>query len=315
MLVRASIGTLAAIGMLGAKVDVKPKTCYLLQYSEGGCDAGCLFCPQSSSNMSSKELVSRIPWPVIELEELASKMRGDSFSRICFQTVLKRGFEREAVSIVGRLRGAGVRVPFSVGTTPVSWETLQEFRSLAVDYVGVGLDAASAKIFEEVKKPFRVEDFWSFIEDCVKVFGTRHVYVHLIYGLGEKDIEFASAMGKVYELGAEVALFSFTPVRGTRMEHIPQPEIESYRMMQIIRYFLSKGYRLSEIISIEEGRVKLKAGFEVDEIREAFLTSGCPACNRPFYNERPTKIYNYPSPSLLEKDFELVREQVKRLLA
>jgi len=24
------------------------------------------------------------------------------------------------------------------------------------------------------------------------------------------------------------------------------------------------------------------------------MTSGCPGCNRPFYNEEPRKIYNYP---------------------
>jgi biotin synthase-related radical SAM superfamily protein len=29
----------------------------------------------------------------------------------------------------------------------------------------------------------------------------------------------------------------------------------------------------------------------------AFQTSGCPDCNRPFYNERPGgPMYNYPEP-------------------
>jgi biotin synthase len=28
---------------------------------------------------------------------------------------------------------------------------------------------------------------------------------------------------------------------------------------------------------------------------EPFLTSGCPSCNRPYYNEKPSgPIYNYP---------------------
>jgi biotin synthase len=31
------------------------------------------------------------------------------------------------------------------------------------------------------------------------------------------------------------------------------------------------------------------------ESGEPFLTSGCPNCNRPFYNEKPGgPIYNYP---------------------
>jgi biotin synthase-related radical SAM superfamily protein len=31
------------------------------------------------------------------------------------------------------------------------------------------------------------------------------------------------------------------------------------------------------------------------EAAEPFLTSGCPGCNRPFYNEKPSgPLYNYP---------------------
>jgi biotin synthase len=35
---------------------------------------------------------------------------------------------------------------------------------------------------------------------------------------------------------------------------------------------------------------------KIVETGKPFLTSGCPDCNRPYYNERPGgTIYNYPS--------------------
>ncbi|MCS7185289.1 MAG: radical SAM protein [bacterium] len=314
MLVRASIGSLAELDLINVNVDAKPTTCYLLQYSGKGCTASCLFCPQSSSNIASKELVSRIPWPVIELETLANKIEKDNFSRICLQTVLKEDFEKEAIVITRMLNETCSHIPISIGTIPVSEETLHKFYSQGVDCIGVGLDVASGRIFEQLKRPFKMDDFWNFIKNCIKIFNHNHVYVHLIYGLGESDIEFALTMEKVYDAGAEVALFSFTPVKGTPLEHFPQPKIEKYRLMQIIRYFLNKNYKLKDIINIEENGLKLKVNIEVNEIKTAFLTTGCPACNRPFYNERPTKIYNYPSSALLEKEFEIIRYQIKKLL-
>jgi biotin synthase len=37
-----------------------------------------------------------------------------------------------------------------------------------------------------------------------------------------------------------------------------------------------------------------------------FQTSGCPDCNRPFYNEKPSgPIYNYPK--------KLCREEIKKI--
>ncbi|MEM3384754.1 MAG: radical SAM protein [Nitrososphaeria archaeon] len=314
MLIRASIGSLAELDLIDASVDAKPTTCYLLQYSAKGCGASCLFCPQSSSNIASKELVSRIPWPIIELETLINKIGKGNFSRICLQTVLKEDFDKEAIFITRTLNEAGLQVPISIGTTPVSEETLYEFYSQGVDFIGVGLDIASSRLFEQMKKPFKVDDMWNFIKKCIKIFNYNHVYVHLIYGLDENDIEFALTMEKIYDMGAEVALFSFTPVKGTPLEHLKQPEIEKYRLMQIIRYFLSKNYKLKDIINVEKNQLKLKINIEVNEIKTAFLTSGCPSCNRPFYNERPTKIYNYPSNTLLDKEIQTIVYQIKKLL-
>jgi biotin synthase len=40
-----------------------------------------------------------------------------------------------------------------------------------------------------------------------------------------------------------------------------------------------------------------------------FVTSGCPGCNRPYYNERPGgPLYNYPRPPLPEEITEIEKQ-------
>jgi biotin synthase len=42
-----------------------------------------------------------------------------------------------------------------------------------------------------------------------------------------------------------------------------------------------------------------------------FLTSGCPGCNRPYYNERPGgPLYNYPRQPLPDEIREIKEHQV-----
>ena len=41
-----------------------------------------------------------------------------------------------------------------------------------------------------------------------------------------------------------------------------------------------------------------------------FQTSGCPDCNRPFYNEKPSgPIYNYPK-KLSQEEIEKIKKQL-----
>jgi biotin synthase len=107
------------------------------------------------------------------------------------------------------------------------------------------------------------------------------------------------------------ALFAFTPVRGTALEAKSPPKVESYRRVQLARYLIVHAkVRVENIQFDAEGKI---TGFGVteealDSIIEdglPFRTSGCPDCNRPFYNEKPSgPFYNYPtnpSPQEIEK--------------
>ena len=96
-----------------------------------------------------------------------------------------------------------------------------------------------------------------------------------------------------------MGLFAFTPVRGTTWENHLPPAIAHYRRIQIAYWLLKGGYK-PDVIGYYNGSI---SKFKVPEGEllgiladgQAFQTSGCDDCNRPYYNERPGGlIYNYP---------------------
>ncbi len=317
--VRVSLWGLVGLGLLdGPRVSYPLNILYVLQYGGGGCLAGCSFCAQSSRNrFIDKRFLSRITWPRIELSSLISaiRVRGGFIRRICFQTIIKKWFLDEALFIVGEFwRSTGK--PLSLAITPIPKKMLYEFRDLGVDYLGVGLDAASPRIFRVVGKPYSWDRYLEFIRDGLGVFGPRHVYVHLILGLGEKPLETYVLMEKLIGMGADIALFAYTPI--DKGLYKPILDITYYRETQIVRYLLLRGYSLGEIID-DEGHVKEEIVREIimdpDKYYEAFLTSGCPHCTRPYYNESPRgPFYNlYSHKHYLEYRDKLIGE-LRRLL-
>jgi len=308
MLVRASIGTLASLGLAEVKVAVPLLTAYLLQYSVMGCEAACAFCSQSSLNSCSKELLSRITWPPIEIERLLHALVvRKPFQRVCLQTVLKEGFYEELLEVVREVTSS-VRLPLSVATTPISRGKLRELKELGVERIGIGLDACSPEVFKRVHKPYTWDRYLSFITDALKVFGRGRVCVHLIVGLGESLEDYVHLLARLKDMGAEVALFAFTPVPGTPMATHPPPPLEIYRVFQAVRQLIYEGYAPEEILS-GRGLWEIQ---RTEAAWKAFLTSGCPSCNRPFYNGRVTSPYNYPSKELLARDLVKVLNELKK---
>jgi len=125
---------------------------------------------------------------------------------------------------------------------------------------------------------------------------------HLICGLGESEEETLALAGHLIDAGVTLALFAFVPLRGTMLENAAPPALDSYRRIQVAVHLLrikaashaSFHFRDGQLLSFgldEEDLNKLLAG------GTAFRTSGCPDCNRPYYNERPGgTIYNYHRP-------------------
>ena len=125
--------------------------------------------------------------------------------------------------------------------------------------------------------------------------------VHLIVGLGETEREMTEMIQRMHDLGVIVGLFAFTPVRGTAMQDQPPPPLDTYRRMQVARHLISHDLAAFRDFSFSAERQLVSFGQpDLAKILAdglAFQTSGCPDCNRPFYNERPGGLlYNYPRP-------------------
>ncbi len=319
MYVRASIGTLASLGLLDLKMFEKPYTAYILQYSEDGCQADCLFCPQSRTNFSRKDFVSRVVWPRIELNVLIKAIKAKNvFSRLCIQNVIKQGFKEEFIEIIRRIRKNNIKTPISASITPISRDYLDELKELDVDYLGVGLDAATPEVFVKIKKPYTWETYINFIKDGVSVFGKYRVNVHLIFGLGETEKEFVKTMKTVHDVGGKIALFAFTPVKGTALSLREQPSIYSWRKIQLAKYIIEN--ELYDKIVFVKDKICFENSFlrniinDLKKYLPIFLTSGCPSCNRPFYNESPKgPYYNFPSIPFAEKRIKMLKNELLKI--
>jgi biotin synthase len=172
--------------------------------------------------------------------------------------------------------------------------------------IGIALDAATEKLFNRFKGvdaggPYVWRRQFELLGEAVRIFGEGRVSTHLIAGLGETEGEMVRTLQECVDMGVLPALFAFTPIKGTAMQNTVQPPVSGYRRLQIARDLIV--HRLSRFSKMQFDSTGYILGFGVDkkELRkrvkggEAFITSGCPDCNRPFYNEKPSgPIYNYP---------------------
>lgn len=318
IMIRASLWSLVKLGLMdGPQISYPMNIIYLLQYSDKGCLAHCKFCAQSIMSSLSKKFLSRITWPPIGLSKVvnALKQHEDEIKRICLQTIIKPWFLDEALKIIREINDNVPELPISLAITPISSKYLEEFKGYGVDYLGVGLDASSPRIFRIVNKPYSWRIYMKFINEAIKVYGYRRVIVHLIVGLGEKPLELYKLMEDLIMRGADIALFAYTPIDKGLMR--PEINILRYREAQIIRYFLLKGYRLNEILdkSIRVNNDILEEIVRhIEKYMGIFITSGCPYCNRPYYNESPRgPFYNFYSRNHVMKYVDSIISELEKL--
>jgi len=302
-----SAGTAGLLGLEDYWLDVKPTTAYLMTYTEGSCTANCAFCPQARGSLSDKSLLSRVLWPNYPTEEVLEGLRGadTSLQRVCIQTVNYPGFFDDTLELLRGIKEVS-DIPVSVDTAPLTRAQIEELRSAGLDRIGIPLDLATEELFDKVKGgqvtgPYRWDKHFEALSVAVEIFGARRVLSNLIIGLGETEEEAVGLVQRLMDMGVETGLFAFTPIPGTALSKEEQPLLNAYRRIQLARHLITRG--IASIHGMEfddEGRI---TGFGVDEETmagilesgEAFRTSGCPGCNRPYYNERPSgPFYNYP---------------------
>ncbi|PKL45979.1 MAG: radical SAM protein [Candidatus Riflebacteria bacterium HGW-Riflebacteria-2] len=292
MKIRVSYGTAIVLGLVHARQDVAPTTAYLL--FDRGCIGQCSFCSRANGNVRSQKL-SRIIWPEFELEQVLEKLTTPPlpFARICLQTGYNPESESELKSLAQQFVKTGIAT--SVTLSPSQTLLAGEMLEMGLDHVGIGLDAASPPTYATHKKKNWQQD-WPALLDLLSKVGDR-IEVHLIFGLGDSEEAFCQRIQAIIDGGGKISLFALTPVNGGN-----PPEFAAYRRVQAFRFLCEKQKVRVDDCQFADGRL---TGFpiaganlcEALENGDAFRTSGCGNCNRPYYNERPGQLfYNYPRP-------------------
>jgi len=322
--VRVSLGSSMVLGLLDGKLDAAPTTAYLMTYRKGKCVANCSFCPQARGSNSRADMLSRVSWPVFPIElvldGLEKGLQCNLIKRVCIQALNYPEAFTDLPALVHAVR-KHVGVPVSVSCQPSDGEDIRRLAKAGAERIGIPLDGATKEVFDEVKGfsvggPYSWERQLKLLKEAVGVFGEGKVSTHLIVGLGETEREMVSIIQQCFDMSVLPALFAFTPISGTTLEHAAQPTVQKYRRMQVARYLI-----VHEVAGFEDMRFDQNgslSGFGVGKevlsriIRsgEPFLTSGCPNCNRPYYNEKPSgPIYNYPR-ELTDKELSEVQMQL-----
>ncbi len=306
--IRVSIGTAVILGLEQMQLDAQPTTAYLMLYTEGRCLANCGFCPQARESKARIDSLARIFWPKYQLPEVKkafeSLPESNIFERLCVQVINYAGFFEDLVGVINALNHFDI--PISISVQPLKERQLNQLHQLGVDRVGIPLDAATKALFYgakgiEAKGPYKWERNLENLRIAQKIFGNEKVSTHLIIGLGETEFEAVQFLQKMIDSHVLPALFTFTPIRGTRFEKMSRPSLFQYRKIQLARFLLLKRQcRIEDFSFNKEGDI-IDFGRPMEQLKEVihkgtpFLTSGCPGCNRPYYNERPGEtLYNYP---------------------
>jgi len=322
--IRVSVGSAIVLRLLEGKLNAEPTTAYLMTYKAGKCTANCGFCPQARSSRSKAELLSRVSWPAFStssvLKKLGSAVEQGKIMRVCIQALNYPEVFVHLAALVKAVR-QHAKVPVSVSCQPLNKGNMLRLAEAGAERIGIAIDAATEKLFNQVKGantngPYTWESQFRQLREAAEIFGKGKVSTHLIVGLGETENDAVSLIQRCVDMDVSPALFAFTPVRGTKLETKPQPLIEVYRRVQLARYLIVNGYARSEDMRFNSEGCLTDYGVDeetvawVVETGNPFLTSGCPNCNRPFYNEKPSgPIYNYPR-KIRREEIAEIRQQL-----
>lgn len=318
--VRVSVGTAAILGLVHCKYRDRPTTAYFMTYTQGKCIANCGFCPQARTSNANPNMLSRVTWPVFSTKQVLEslKTRGN-VKRVCIQALNYPQVFEDLLSLISQIRDEVI--PVTVSIQPLKSNQITEMRDSGIERIGIPIDAATPKIFEEIKGkgiggPYEWRKHIQTLDDAVRIFGKRRVSTHLIVGLGETEEEAIKFLQMIVNRDVIPALFAFTPIRGTKLHNRPQPSIDSYRRIQVGSYLIVNNLSTYKKMHFDSEGKLCNFGLSPEQIEKIvergkpFLTSGCPDCNRPYYNERPKGTpYNYPRPPSFG-EIEIIKQEL-----
>jgi biotin synthase len=295
---KLSAGTASVIGKKIIKSDAVPTTAYIMIGEK--CRNNCLFCAQARESKAKDSLLSRVTWPEYADHEvvdgIVAAYNSGKVKRTCLQVVNTDDSWNLTLHALDKLQEKQP-MPVCVSSHITSLGQAKLLIATGAERICIALDAATPKVYKQVKYG-SWDSKWQLLEECADNLPGR-ITTHLIVGLGETEAEMVETIVRCLAKDITVGLFAFTPLKGTDYAGRTPPDIGSYRRIQIALYLLKQGHS-PDVIRFRSGRI---VGFDVPNLRNilaegrAFETTGCPDCNRPYYNERPGGVmYNYPRP-------------------
>jgi biotin synthase len=315
-MIRLSLGSAILLGLEKGRLDALPTTTYMLLGDR--CVGNCSFCTQARES-KDKMRVSRVIWPSYPIEDVFSALKNKCFKRICIQTLTYPELIDDLLSLVASIKKI-CDVPISTSVSPLSKRNLRELKAKGVERVGIALDATTPELFELIKGKgvnagFHWDECINGLKSAVEIFHNM-VTTHLIIGLGENDKEMLETVQQVWDMGVYPALFAFTPLPSLQLK-IQAPGPQRYHAVQLAHYLIvndittAKKLKFDDFGKLIEYNVSSKLIEEIIKKGDAFRTSGCADCNRPFFNEKPQgPIYNYPQ-VLNEVEVKSVEIQIR----
>lgn len=307
-MIKVSAGTACVLGLTKLKTDAPPTTAYFMVGER--CINNCSFCAQGRNSGAHENTLSRVTWPRFSAPDtfalLGSAYENGLFKRACLQVVQGSEALEQTQAMVKEIQKHS-QVPICASAEVNSVDDVRALLNTGVDKVCIALDAITPELFQKVKgKEFhqRIQ----LLEDCGKAFPGR-ISTHLIVGLGETEAEMIRMIQRLAQLEIIIALFAFTPIKGTPLAHRPQPDIAHYRRIQIAHFLITKEKVKPQSFHFNNDRLvaldipdKKWQDIITKTSGTAFRTTGCPDCNRPYYNESPQgNLYNYPRPLTTEE--------------
>lgn len=304
MVLRASYWTWKIIN--GKKIPEAMPTGYLML--DGDCAYNCSYCTHARESSSDSKFLSRISWKEIDIEPLLDGL--DNFKRLCFQVVNYNGAIADAKLLVKRVRGRNENIAISISTRILEKSDIDAFFEIGTTNLGIAIDVANSTLHKQYRG-WLLDYTLELIQYGAQRYPGR-ITTHLIVGLGETDRDILHIFEKMKTLGVEIALFAFTPVKGTKLEHATMPSLERYRKIQILRYLMfDKDLNVQVEFDENDNISKLVYDQTLNstlDISNAFLTSGCKDCTRPFYNDKPgngNELYNVHSIPRIQQDSKM----------
>lgn len=284
------------------RMDAAPTTAYLMLGER--CLRNCAFCTQARDSRADPSALSRVLWPRFAAGDVADAVarayRDGRIARACFQVTITPGYVVETEQGILELAHR-CDVPICTSVMPRRAEDVTLLLAAGAERVTLALDAVCERVYRAVKGGSWAQTK-NLLDWCARLYPGR-IGTHLIVGLGETEQEMTERIQELDDLNVTIGVFAFTPVDGTLLGTHPRPDLGHYRRMQVALWLIvnkvgragdfayGRGGRLAHYGPVTKHLPALLAD------GQAFRTSGCPDCNRPYYNERPGgMLYNYPRP-------------------